>query len=67
MKANIPIWWKNTSTDIYNPSLPSFGNSFAQKAIYIDKGCPNLGDFEMIDWIYTKHAYVDLRMAALKC
>lgn len=21
----------------------------------------------MIDWIYTRHAFVDLRMAALKC
>jgi hypothetical protein len=21
----------------------------------------------MVDWIYTKHAFVDLRMAALKC
>jgi len=29
--------------------------------------CPDTKSFDMIDWIYTKHAYVDLRMAALKC
>ena len=52
--------------DVYNPSLPSFGNSLAQNALDLGK-CPNTKDFSMIDWIYTQHAYVDLRMAALKC
>ncbi len=69
MKANIPIWVDSTTTaDVYNPSIPSFGNSIAQ--YYISQGkkdCPDTKNFEMIDWIYTKHAYIDLRMAALKC
>jgi hypothetical protein len=35
---------------------------------YIDKNsCPNKANMEMIDWIYTKHASIDLRLAALKC
>jgi hypothetical protein len=66
MKANIPIWWADGSKDVYNPSIPSFGNSYAQTAID-NNTCPDTKSFEMIDWIYTKHAYVDLRMAALKC
>ena len=66
-KANIPIWWdKITENDVYNPNLPSFGNSLAQAAIIANK-CPDTKSWDMIDWIYTKHSSVDLRLAALKC
>ena len=66
-KANIPIWWgETTKNDVYNPLLPSFGNSLAQKAID-SKACPETKGWEMIDWIYTRHSSVDLRLAALKC
>lgn len=65
-KANIPVWWDSTKNDAYNPTIPSFGNSVAQK--YIDQNsCPDVKGWDMIDWIYTRHAFVDLRMAALKC
>lgn len=65
--ANIPVYMPANS-DVYNPNLPSFGNSLAQS--YIDKGsCPDPKgeNWEMIDWIYTKHSYVDLRLGAIKC
>lgn len=65
-KANIPIWYDASKNDFYNPTLPSFGNSVAQR--YIDSNsCPDTKNWDMIDWIYTKHAFVDLRLAALKC
>ena len=63
MKANISLWQPDGS-DIYNPTLASFGNSMAQKAID-ENTCPS--GMPMVDWIYTKHADVDLRLAALKC
>ena len=65
-KANLKIWWDSTKNDVYNPTLPSFGNSVAQAAID-SNSCPNTTGWDMIDWIYTKHSYVDLRMAALNC
>lgn len=66
-KANIPIWWSTESqNDIYNPTFASFGNSIAQAAIN-SNSCPDTKNWDMIDWIYTKHSYVDLRLAALKC
>lgn len=66
-KANIPIWSDSTTqNDIYNPSLASFGNSIAQKALDTNT-CPDTSGFSMIDWIYTKHAFIDLRMGALSC
>lgn len=58
--------WTPSAGDVYNPTLPSFGNSMAQEAINSGK-CPNANKLDMIDWIYTKHASIDLRMAALKC
>ena len=63
--ANIPIWMPKDG-DVYNPTLPSFGNT--NVAQYVGQSsCPDTGSWDMIDWIYTKHASVDLRMAALKC
>lgn len=64
-RANIPIW-QPAAGDVYNPSIPSFGNSLAQKAI-ADNACPETKSWDMIDWIYTKHAWIDLRLGALKC
>jgi sodium/potassium-transporting ATPase subunit alpha len=64
-KANIQMWYPSEG-DVYNPALPSFGNSMAQHAINSNT-CPSKSSMDMIDWIYTKHASIDLRMAALKC
>jgi len=58
-KANETILIPRES-DIYNPTAWNFGNSNLSQT-----SCPT--DTVMIDWIYTKHAWVDLRMAALKC
>jgi len=58
-KANEKITVPATS-DIYNPTAWNFGNSKLSST-----SCDN--DTIMIDWIYTIHAKVDLRMAAVKC
>jgi hypothetical protein len=48
---------------MYNPSNKYFGNTvLAQSAA--TGHCPPR---ENIDWIYTKHAHYDLRMAAVSC
>jgi hypothetical protein len=64
-RANIPIWMP-AATDVYNPTLASFGNTLAQNAID-NNACPETKSWDMIDWIYTKHAWIDLRLGALKC
>ena len=46
--------------DIYNPTAWNFGNSNLSHT-----SCSN--NSEMIDWIFTKDATVDLRMAAVNC
>jgi sodium/potassium-transporting ATPase subunit alpha len=48
------------STDIYNPTAKNLGNSNLSLT-----SCTNTS--EMIDWIYTVHASIDLRMAAVDC
>jgi hypothetical protein len=64
-RANISVW-APAAGDVFNPTLASYGNSLAQSAI--DNGsCPDTSSWDMIDWIYTKHAWIDLRLAALKC
>lgn len=46
--------------DAYSETAWNFGNSHLSST-----SCDN--HKEMIDWIYTHHARVDLRMAAVKC
>lgn len=65
-KANISLTMMPDANDIYNPSIASFGNSAAQAAIDANK-CPSAENAPMVDWIYTKHAGLDLRVGALSC
>ena len=66
-KANQPIWLSsNVETDVYNPTLQSFGNSIAQNAINTNK-CTDASSFDNIDWVYMQHSHVDLRVVALNC
>ena len=59
-KANINIFVPGDN-DVYNPSAWNFGNS----KLSATNCSSNSG--EMADWIYTVHAKIDLRLAALKC
>ncbi len=45
---------------MYNPTAWNFGNTKLSPTSCSDESV-------MIDWIYTRHSSVDLRMAALKC
>lgn len=49
--------------DVYNPNDPYFGNSNLAAAA-ITGTCPNV---KRLDWISNEDAFVDLRMAGLKC
>lgn len=51
--------------DVYNPTIPSFGNSNIKSMI--DAGACNDNFNVMADWIYPTQAGIDLRMAAFKC
>lgn len=58
-KANENLVAPNAN-DIYNPTAWNFGNTNLNA-----NSCQN--DSIMIDWIFTQHAHIDLRMAALNC
>lgn len=62
MKSSINIIIPG-SADVYNPTDPYYGNSVLAKSA-MSGDCPPT---ESIDWIYTKHAHIDLRMSALRC
>lgn len=61
--ANMKHYESNPG-DTYNPTHPTFGNTYAQSLTY----CPSEGGkYNMIDWVYTNSALFDLRMTLLKC
>jgi len=62
-KATINVV-RPAASDVYNPSDQFFGNSVYANASKNGSGCPSS---ESLDWIYTKHADIDLRMGALNC
>lgn len=59
------------SSDQFNPSDPPYyGNTVLAKLDaekdQILPGCSGFPE-KMVDWIYTEHAKIDLRMAAFSC
>lgn len=62
MKSTISIIIPDKA-DNYNPTDTYYGNSVLAASAASGK-CPPT---ENIDWIYTKHANIDLRMSALRC
>lgn len=53
--------------DVYNPSHPTFGNTYL--LTYYSRTCPSSSDsnYFMIDWVYTNSAIYDLRNTFLNC
>jgi sodium/potassium-transporting ATPase subunit alpha len=66
LTANLPSYTSNPG-DIYNPSHPTFGNSYLY-ANY-QTTCPSTSDanYNMVDWVYLQSAQYDLRVIMLKC
>lgn len=64
--ANLSMVISNPG-DVYNPSHPTFGNTFL--LTNYAKSCPSSSDsnYFMIDWVYTNSALYDLRNTFLKC
>jgi len=63
---------KSNPGDVYNPTHPTFGNTYLQDN-YMTK-CPILQDggggdsnIEMVDWVYMKSSDFDLRVTMLQC
>jgi sodium/potassium-transporting ATPase subunit alpha len=73
MTANAAGYSSNAG-DIYNPSHPTFGNTYLYQT-YIAPGgsgfgkCPGTGDanYSMIDWVYLQSSTYDLRVIMLNC
>jgi len=65
-KASIYIV-PHASTDVYNPTDLYFGNSVL--AANFNTRCATYTDpsYVLLDWVYTVHAFQDLRMSALNC
>lgn len=59
MKVNTLIIVPNDN-DVYNPTAWNLGNTHLNST-----SCSN--PKQTVDWLYTKHALVDLRMSALNC
>ena len=62
---------KSEPGDQYNPTHPTFGNSYLYNNFFANNGgCPsksNDKNTEMVDWISTKSSDYDLRMTVLNC
>jgi sodium/potassium-transporting ATPase subunit alpha len=65
-KASIMVI-PHASTDVYNPTSPYFGNSVL--AANFANSCPSSASsrYALLDWVYTVHAFQDLRMITLNC
>jgi sodium/potassium-transporting ATPase subunit alpha len=60
---------KSNPGDQYNPTHPTFGNSYLFDNFYTQGVCPSTsdGNTQMVDWISTNSADHDLRMTMLDC
>lgn len=71
MKLANEKYLQNNPGDTYNPTHPTFGNTYAYNNYVSVSGakCPGESDsnYKMIDWIYLESAKYDLRMTMLKC
>ncbi len=58
---------KSNPGDVYNPTHPTFGNTYLQQNFM--SSCPTSSDNNniMVDWVYTLSSQYDLRNTMLKC
>jgi magnesium-transporting ATPase (P-type) len=58
---------KSNPGDVYNPTHPTFGNTYLQETFKTT--CPSTSDGNtlMVDWVYMDSSKYDLRMTMLKC
>jgi sodium/potassium-transporting ATPase subunit alpha len=74
--ANVNIVTSNP-TDVYNPTHPTFGNTYIYNNYVLSSGpyygyCPGNSPISdpaqgMVDWVYMGSAYSDLRNTMLNC
>jgi sodium/potassium-transporting ATPase subunit alpha len=68
MTANVGYYTSNPG-DVYNPSHPTFGNTYLYENYAKNGQCPSTSDanYSMIDWVYLVSANYDLRMTMINC
>jgi len=64
MIANVS-YYKSNAGDVFNPTHPTFGNTYLYSQLTNMTSCPDPTD--VVDWVYLVTASYDLRVTMLKC